>query len=155
RRWAIGDLPPGRPLLGGRGDISAYLLRPDLSVVLRPYRRGGLAARVTRERYLGVSPRPIRELRIGEALRAGGVPTAEVLGAAVLWAVPGSYRGALVTREVSGAANLWQYLQRAAPAERAPACVAAAAAVRRLHEAGFVHPDLNLQNFLIRRSATV
>jgi serine/threonine protein kinase len=28
--------------------------------------------------------------------------------------------------------------------------VAAAAAVRRLHDAGFIHPDLNLQNFLIR-----
>lgn len=154
RRWAADDLPPARALLGGRGEVNAYPLRPDLAVVLRPYRRGGAMARVTRERYLGLSPRPVRELRASEALRGLGVPTAEVLGAAVWWAAPGSYRGALVTREVIGAVNLWHWLQTAPPPERGPACAAAAAAVRRMHAAGAVHPDLNLQNFLIRRTPT-
>lgn len=153
RGWAAGDLPPARTLPGGRGGVGAYQLRADLSVVLRPYRRGGLIARVTRERYVGVSPRPLRELRASELLRAHEVPTAEVLAAAVLWAVPGSYRGALVTREVPGAVNLWHYLQISAAPARGAACGAAAAAVRRLHDAGFVHPDLNLQNFLIRATA--
>jgi tRNA A-37 threonylcarbamoyl transferase component Bud32 len=154
QRWATNTLPPARALLGGRGGVGAFQLRADLVVVLRPYRRGGLVRRFNQTRYLGVSPRPFRELRASEALRAAAVATPEVLAAAVLWDVPGCYRGALATREVPGAINLWHYLQMAAPAERGPACAAAAAVTRRMHEAGAVHPDLNLQNYLVRRTST-
>lgn len=154
RRWARNDLPPARTLPGGRGGVGAFLLRPDLGVVLRPYRRGGLIGRVNRSRYLGVAARPFRELRAAVAVAAAGVPTPEPLGAAVRWDAPGVYRGAFVTRELWGAANLWRFLQQASPEQRGPACAAAAALVRQLHAAGALHPDLNLQNFLIRRSAS-
>lgn len=154
RRWARDDLPPARTLPGGRGGVGAFLLRPDLAVVLRPYRRGGLIARVNRSRYLGLSPRPFRELRTAVAVARAGVPTPEPLGAAVLWDAPGLYRGAFVSRELWGAANLWRFLQQAPPAQRGPACAAAAAVVRRLHDTGALHPDLNLQNLLIRRAAS-
>lgn len=153
RRWARNDLPPARALPGGRGGVGAFLLRHDLPVVLRPYRRGGLMGRVNRSRYLGVAPRPFRELRIAVAVAAAGVPTPEPLGAAVLWEAPGLYRGAFTTRELWGAANLWRFLQQAPATQRGDACAAAAALVRRLHDAGALHPDLNLQNFLIRRAA--
>lgn len=152
RRWAAGSLPPARALLGGRGGVGAFQIRSDLVVVLRPYRRGGLVRRFNTTRYLGFSPRPFRELRASEALRAAGVPTPEVLAAAALWDVPGCYRGALASREVPGAINLWHYLQMAVPAERGPACAAAAAATRSMHDAGAIHPDLNLQNYLVRRT---
>lgn len=154
RRWARGDLPPARALPGGRGGVGAYNLRPDLAVVLRPYRRGGLIGRLNRSRYLGLSPRPFRELRTAVSVARAGVPTPEPLGAAVLWDAPGLYRGAFVTRELWGAANLWRFLQQAPAEQRGPACAAAAAVVRRLHDAGALHPDLNLQNVLIRRAAT-
>jgi len=72
----------------------------------------------------------------------------------VWWDAPGVYRGAFVTREMWGAANLWRFLQQAPAAQRGAACVAAAALVRRLHDAGALHPDLNLQNVLIRRAAS-
>ena len=153
RRWASGELPPARALPGGRGGVGAFPLRPDLAVVLRPYRRGGLIGRFNQSRYLGVVPRPFRELRVGVALAAAGVPTPEVLGAAVRWDAPGVYRGAIVTRELWGAANLWRFLQQAPVAQRGVACAAAAAAIRRLHDAGALHPDLNLQNILVRRGA--
>ncbi|HSP95882.1 MAG TPA: lipopolysaccharide kinase InaA family protein [Candidatus Dormibacteraeota bacterium] len=153
-RWARDDLPPARILPGGRGGVGAFLLRPDLGVVLRPYRRGGLIGRVNRGRYLGLAARPFRELRAAVAVAAAGVPTPEPLGAAVLWDAPGLYRGAFVTRELWGAANLWRFLQQAPAAQRGAACAAAAALVRRLHDAGALHPDLNLQNFLIRRGAS-
>ncbi len=153
QRWAADALPQARALLGGRGGVGAFQLRPDLTVVLRPSLRGGLVRHLTHSRYLGLRPRPLHELRVGEALRAAGVPTAEVLGAAVWWTFPGCYRGALATREVPGAINLWHFLQMAAPAERGPACAAAAAATRRMHDAGAVHPDLNLQNYLVRPAA--
>jgi len=151
-RWAAGTLPPARALLGGRGGVGAFQLRPDLTAILRPYRRGGLVARLNRQRYFGARPRPFREVRASERLRAAGVPTPEVLAAAVMWDAPGCYRGALASREVPGAINLWHYLQMAAPAERGPACLAAAAVTRRLHAAGAIHPDLNLQNYLVRRT---
>jgi 3-deoxy-D-manno-octulosonic acid kinase len=151
RRWADGHLPPARALAGGRGGVGAFSLRADLSVVLRPYRRGGLVARVNSSRYLGLRSRPFAELRAAAALIAREVPTPEVLGAAVLWDAPGVYRGALATREVWGAANLWHYLQTQPPAARPPACAAAAGALAKLFAADAVHADLNLQNFLIRR----
>ena len=151
-RWAADTLPPARTLLGGRGGVGAFQLRPDLVVVLRPYRRGGMIARLTRTHYLGLAARPFRELSASETLRAAHVPTPEVLGAAVLWTAPGCYQGALASREVPGAINLWHYLQMAAPADRGPACAAAALVTRRMHDAGTIHPDLNLQNYLVRRT---
>ena len=152
RRWASGTLPPARALLGGRGGVGAFQLRPDLTAVVRPYRRGGLIARLNQTRYCGVRPRPFRELRASEALRVAGVPTPPVLAGAVLWDAPGCYRGALATQEVPGAINLWHYLQQAPAAERGPACAAAAAVTRRMHDVGALHPDLNLQNYLVRHT---
>jgi Lipopolysaccharide kinase (Kdo/WaaP) family len=151
-RWASGTLPPARALLGGRGGIGAFQLRSDLVAVLRPYRRGGFIRRFNNAHYLGIMPRPFRELRASENLRAAGVATPDVLGAAVRWDAPGWYSGAVATREVPGAINLWHYLQMAAPAERGPACAAAAAVTRHMHRAGAIHPDLNLQNYLVRRT---
>ncbi len=151
-QWASGALPPGRALTGGRGHVQAFDVAPELSVVLRPYLRGGLIRHLSRDRYFGVRPRPFRELEVTETLRARGVPTVEVLAAAVRWIVPGYYRGALVSREIPGAMNLWQYLRTVEPAERERAAAAAAAATRALHAAGGIHPDLNLQNYLVCRT---
>ena len=154
RRWVAGALPAARDLVGGRGGAGAFDIGLDLSVVLRPYRRGGLIGRFNHHLYLGFRPRPLRELRVTEALRAAGVPTIEPLAAAVHWVLPGCYRGALVSLEVPLAVNLWRYLCEVEPAERERACSTAAMATRRLHDAGAVHPDLNLQNYLVRRGTS-
>jgi tRNA A-37 threonylcarbamoyl transferase component Bud32 len=148
--WAMGKAPVGRPLPGGRGGVRAIDLKGGLAVVLRPSRRGGLVARVNREIYLGFHPRPFQELQVTEHLRSAGVATVEVLAAAACWCMPAVYRGAVVTREMTDAVNLWEYLQRVARPARAPACVAAAEVTGQLHQAGAVHPDLNLTNYLVR-----
>lgn len=153
RQWRSSTLPPTRSLVGGRGGIGAYDLGDHLQVVLRPNRRGGWMGRLNRYYYFGLRPRPLRELRVTEALRLRGVPTVEVLAAVTHWIVPGMYRGAVVTREVPLAVNLWKYLREVSPAEREQVCLDAAAATRRLHDAGAIHPDLNLQNFLVLRGA--
>lgn len=152
RDWAGHRLPAARPLSGGRGGTAAYDLGEGLSVVLRPCRRGGLPARVNRDLYFGFSPRPFRELAVTEALRSRSVPTVEMLGAAVRWVFPGVYRGAVASREIAGAVTLWEHLRSSPAAERARACELAAAVTRRMHDAGVVHPDLNLQNYLVRRA---
>jgi hypothetical protein len=150
RDWAEGALPTSPVLSGGRAAVGVFDLAAGLSVVVRPYRRGGFVRRFNRDLYLGVRPRPVRELRAILHLRSRAVPTVEPLAAAVHWLVPGLYRGALVTRHVPLAVNLWQYLRDADPAARERACRGAAASVRRLHDSGTLHPDLNLQNFLVR-----
>jgi hypothetical protein len=150
RCWSRGALPPGRPVTGGRGRTRAFDLSPQLSVVLRHCRRGGLPGRFNRDLYFGVRLRPFRELALTEELRARGVPTPELLGVAVLWVFPGCYRGAVASREVAGALNFWHYLCAAGPGERERICGAVAAVTIQMHDAGAVHPDLNLQNYLVR-----
>lgn len=152
-QWARRAERPGRALPGGRGGAQAFDVEPTLSVVLRPYLRGGLIRHLSREHYFGFRPRPFRELMVTETLRARGVPTVDVLAAAACWVLPGCYRGALISREVAGASTLWQCLRSAAPAERERIAAAAAAATRTLHAAGGIHPDLNLQNYLVSRVA--
>lgn len=153
RQWDSGTLPTSRALVGGRGGIGAYDLAPNLEVVLRPSRRGGWMGRVNRQHYFGVRARPLLELCVTETLRQRGVPTVEVLAAVAHWVVPGLYRGAVVTREIPLAVNLWRYLREVSAAERERVCLDAAAAARRLHDAGAIHPDLNLQNFLVSHGA--
>jgi hypothetical protein len=151
RSWAAGQLPPPRPLLGGRGGVGLYDVGSPRSVVLRPCRRGGLVARLNRDVYFGLRPRPFREIRRTEVLRRRGVPTVEMLGAGVRWLAPAAYRAVVGSVYAVGAVNLWEYLRAAVAAERVRVCQLVADATRVLHDAGGVHPDLNLQNFLVRR----
>jgi hypothetical protein len=75
----------------------------------------------------------------------------EVLGASVdrLW--NGSYRGALVTRHLPWTETLWERLKGTGDAEhRRRLSRSAGYAVRVLCEAGIYHPDLNLNNCIVR-----
>jgi len=149
--WASGELPPARPLLGGRGGVGLYDSGDLRDVVLRPSRRGGWMAAINRDLYFGFRYRPFREVRNTETLRRRGVPTIEMLGAAVRLRAPGCYRSAVASAYAVGAVNLWEYLRAATPDERLRACQVVARATRILHDCGGVHPDLNLQNYLVRR----
>jgi len=150
--WARGELPPARPLLGGRGGVGLYDTGQLRDVVLRPSRRGGLMASVNRDLYFGFRYRPFREVRHTEILLQRGVPTVQVLGCCVHLVAPGCYRAVVASAYAVGAVNLWEYLRAAPPQDRARACEVVARATRTLHDAGGVHPDLNLQNYLVRRS---
>jgi 3-deoxy-D-manno-octulosonic acid kinase len=96
----------------------------------------------------------VAELLLLERLRVLGIPTIEPLAAAAHWLVPGCYRGAFVSREIPLAVTLWQYLREVDGPERQRICQTAARATRLLHDAGVIHPDLNLQNYLVRRAAS-
>lgn len=149
--WWNGTLPPSRPLLGGRGGVGLYDHGELNNVVLRPCRRGGWMAALNRDLYFGVRYRPFREVRNTEILRRRGVPTVEMLGGTVRLVGPACYRAVVASAYVVGAVNLWEYMRAAPPEDRALACAAAARATRVLHQAGGIHPDLNLQNYLVRR----
>lgn len=142
-----------RDLSGGRGGTKVVTIAAH-AVVLRPYRRGGLPARLLRDTYFGWHPRPFRELRVTEGLRARGAPVVEVYGAAVQWVGPGWYKGWIATRYIPGARTLWEWMV-AGPgaAERAHVLRAVGGTIRRLHDSGGAHPDLNLNNILIHPGA--
>jgi hypothetical protein len=150
RAWRSGRLSGGRLLPGGRGGVRAFAVGERWSVVLRPSRRGGWLGRLNRSVHLGWRPRPVMELALIERLRLAKIPTIEPLAAAVDWLIPGCYRGAFVSREIPLAVTLWQYLCEVEPAERERICQTAARVTRQLHDAGVIHPDLNLQNYLVR-----
>jgi 3-deoxy-D-manno-octulosonic acid kinase len=139
-----------RPLRG-RGRVWD-VPTPAGRVVVRPYLRGGFLAPLARDRYLLLGrPRPERELFLGLEARARGIPTPEPL-AAVVYPRAATYAGELVTRLVPGAPDMAELLfaGELGPAERLRLCRAAGAFLRRLHDAGLRHPDLNLKNLLCR-----
>ncbi len=144
--WAGYDT---QALAAGRGG-TRRIRSAGHDVVVRPYRRGGLAARVLHDTYFGWRPRPFRELYTLEALRLRGAPVVDVYAAAVQWLVPGCYRGWLVTRYIAGSRTLWEWVADAPPAPlRARVFAHVGRAIRRLHDSGGWHPDLNLNNILI------
>jgi len=138
------------PVAGGRGGALVVRGPQGHAVVVRPYRRGGLPARLLHDTYCGWSPRPFRELCFTEALRQRGAPVVEVYAAAVRWLIPGCYRGWLVSRYVPGARSLWAWVSATpAPPERRAVFRQVGHALRRLHDRGGQHPDLNLNNILV------
>jgi 3-deoxy-D-manno-octulosonic acid kinase len=142
--------PPANavPIAGGRGGAFRLPLGEDRAVVVRLGRRGGALGRIVHSRYLGLRPRPWRELAVSLAARQAGAPVPVVAAACVHgW---GLYRSAVVTEEIPGVITAIEALRRARDvAARATVAAAAGAAVARLHAAGVIHPDLNLANILV------
>lgn len=121
--------------------------------MLRHYRHGGLLAPLTRDLFVGATPRPVSELEASEALRRRGVRTPEVVALFFKYAGPLMYRADLVTREVSGGQDLAAWLALARPARvRRTVLAAVGETLAGLHVAGLHHPDLNLKNLLVRET---
>ncbi|MDR5868644.1 3-deoxy-D-manno-octulosonic acid kinase [Halomonas koreensis] len=132
----------------GRG-ASLFLDAGAAEWVLRPYRRGGLVARLSASRYLWTGAersRAFRELRLTAHLFAQGLPVPRPVAAAV-FRDGIAYEAALITQRLPGARAL---------AERLADGTADAAllrrvgrVVRRFHDAGLDHVDLNARNLLV------
>ena len=144
---------PDARALAGRG-VAYHIPAPGACAgerwVVRHYRRGGLVARFVQDRYLDSGPkRPIRELTASVRARARGVPTPEVVAAAV-YPAGGWYRADIVTRYLPASRDLADRLFDDGDTDRRrQAMRMAGALLRRAHEAGVVHNDLNLRNILI------
>ena len=157
--YAARDLED-RILLHGldRGDVWERLLRTGstgsgrgASAVLggwrlKRFRRGGLTALLWRDRY----PRASRLVDVlaasAEAARRG-VPTPEAVALLVERDRGPLVRGYLATEEIEGAEDLARRAVRGAVTRRD--VQEAMRAVRRMHDRGVVHPDLNLGNLLM------
>jgi 3-deoxy-D-manno-octulosonic acid kinase len=137
-----------RDATGGRGNTWIVVGDND-EWVLRHYRRGGVVRHFNRDRYLwrGLEyTRPWREWRLLSYLYKKGLPVPQPVAVQVLRYGP-AYRGDLITRLIpdahSLAAQLRQGESECLPWERVGTCI------RRFHDAGVYHADLNAHNILV------
>ena len=131
---------------GGRGG-AWFIDAPSSQCVLRHYRRGGLAARFSRDRYLWHGPdktRSFAEFRLTRALLARGLPVPRPVAAS--YVRDGMFYRASILLErlmdVRTLADLAAKTEGQAPWESTGRLVA------RFHRAGLDHADLNAHNIL-------
>jgi 3-deoxy-D-manno-octulosonic acid kinase len=137
---------------GGRGQ--ALFFDPPVpgsggQWVLRHYLRGGSVARILGDRYLWTGlqrSRPWREFTLTAGMRDEGLPVPRPVAARLLRAGL-YYRADLVTQRIPDARPLDAHLREGA----VPAAIwhRIGACVRRFHDAGYCHADLNSRNILV------
>lgn len=127
---------------GGRGAVERAPL-PEGEAVIRRFRRGGLVRHVLHDGYL-LDNRPLRELRVHCHCHAAGLPVPEPLGACWRWRGP-FVRGAIATRRID-ASELAGILR--GDGDHAALLTAAGRVIRRMHDAGVLHADLQVHNIL-------
>lgn len=145
--WAAGR--PGREAFTGRGAAYGVTLAGVGAVVRHAHRGGYVIAPLLGDRYFG-RPRFFRELAWSRFLADSGVATPAFLAGA--WTGAGLFhRSDVATERVTGRDLAALFFQGDAPAaeERTAILRSVGALVRRLHEAGAVHPDLQLKNVLV------
>lgn len=146
--------PGARPFRpgGGRGRLAVLPAGRHGEAVVRPYRRGGLPARLVERTYL-LGKRAFREAEATERLRRRRVPVPVPLAAVQSDARPLGYRAALVTRRVTEADPAPRRLRELAGGGRPlrDALRRMGRSAGRLHAAGGLHADLNAHNFLLPR----
>ncbi|MFZ8964355.1 MAG: 3-deoxy-D-manno-octulosonic acid kinase [Steroidobacteraceae bacterium] len=133
---------------GGRGSVSFLALSGD-RFVLRRYLRGGLVARLSKDRYAWTGlerTRPFRELRLLERLQALGLPVPRPVAARVTRHGL-TYSGELVTSRLPAAEPLGERWLAGRASEED--WLAAGRCVRRFHDAGVRHADLNANNIMV------
>ncbi len=139
---------------GGRGGV--FRVSSSLGpVILRPYRRGGMAARVSRDRFIWAGRDKVRsvcEFRLLARLHAAGLPVPRPVAGG--WRRHGlNYTADLMTAFLKGTASLADTLvggRRDVDLARA-----VAACIARFHAFGAWHADLNAHNVLIDGEGTV
>jgi 3-deoxy-D-manno-octulosonic acid kinase len=138
-----------RASVAGRG--SSWFIDADgRRMVLRRYRRGGFIARLSVEHYLwqgAEETRSFAEWHLLYAMRRVALPVPVPLAASYRRVGRHRYEAALLTEEILGVSSLAALLA-AAPLPLS-AWIAVGRGVRRFHEDGVCHADLNAHNVLL------
>ncbi|MBI2421710.1 MAG: hypothetical protein HYV27_02690 [Candidatus Hydrogenedentes bacterium] len=135
--------PPDAALDGGRGAVWTFE-SGGATVVLRRYRRGGLMQHLLHDRYLG--NRPLAEFNVWHAAESAGLPVPALVG--VAWLKRGLfYQGAIATALVEAKPLL--DLVNISGKNVDALGRECGHAIRRMHDAGIWHADLQVKNILI------
>ncbi len=132
----------------GRGGTYFLRLENDPQWVLRHYRRGGLVARLDRDRYLWtglVRTRAWREWHLLYELYRQGLPVPRPVTAHV-HRQGRFYRADLITERLPGQSLMERLLQAPLPGAQWRAI---GACLREFHAHGVYHADLNAANLMI------
>jgi 3-deoxy-D-manno-octulosonic acid kinase len=141
-----------REQVGGRGSI-AIVRAGEQSWVLRHYRRGGWAAKVSNDRYWWLDAdrtRAFAEWRLLAELRRRGLPVPAPIAARYVRGLL-TYRADLITEEVPSARTLADAISGSALAPEV--WRAAGKTIAAFHREGVHHADLNAHNILLRIGA--
>lgn len=145
-----------RAAAGGRGSAWFVTARAPANGewVLRHYRRGGFVARFVEDAYpwAGASRvRSFRELELLATLEALGLPVAPPVAARYVRRGP-TYRADLLTQAIPGVRTLSSVVTGMPDALGVGGWRAIGACVRRFHDAGAYHADLNAHNVLLEEA---
>ncbi len=170
RHWASSEAMVGQA--DGRG--KALFIRPDGLAdlaqvadgagevaypqwVLRHYQRGGLVAQLVRDRFLYLGDertRPVREWMLLSSMWEQGLPVPRPVAARIdRPARSATYRADLITERVPQAVSLSVMLAREHVDESVWRNMGQA--IRRFHDAGIFHADLNAHNILVQAGGRV
>lgn len=135
---------------GGRG-TAGFIDHGPCGLVLRHYRRGGLVGRWLHDTYLGrevVASRAMREFALLRQLHTAGLPVPRPVGARMQRVGGRRYRADLIIERLPGTRSL---ADRLIAGERPDAGQwrRIGAAIRRVHDHGVDHVDLNAHNLLV------
>ncbi|MEK7449704.1 MAG: lipopolysaccharide kinase InaA family protein, partial [Planctomycetota bacterium] len=147
-----------------QGRAKHWLLQINKSglgrVVVRRYRRGGLINQwFLGDLFYGIS-RPINELNITESARQQKAAVPEILGVILKRAFGPFWRAEIIFKEIPDAGNLFEIItdlkkysnQLAVFLEEKKKIIrAVAGAIKKLHQAGVFHHDLQLRNILVQK----
>lgn len=142
RGLVVGEAP-------GRGSSLFLQARDHEQWVLRPYQRGGLIAKVNKQRYVWLGAertRAFREVRLTATLYEQGLPVPRPVACCVT-RFGLTYEAALLTVRIPGARALASLLS-AEEADEA-LLMRVGAMIKRFHQAGLDHVDLNARNILV------
>lgn len=147
RYWVLRGAVVGAAM--GRG--TTYIVQDgERRLVLRHYRRGGLIARLSPDRYLWrgePATRPFRELLLTDALHTAGLPVPVPVASRYL-REGAYYRGDILTEFIPDTQSLAQRLAQGAVSLATWAAIGRC--LRRFHDFGACHADLNAHNVLLR-----
>ncbi len=137
----------------GRGS-AVFVQHGDSVLVLRHFHRGGLPAKLSRDRYLwrGLEQtRPWQEWHLLQELYRRGLPVPRPVAARICRNGL-TYQGDIITERVEGA-PLADWLGK----KRLPSALlmSLGECLRRFHDEGVYHADLNARNILLDESGKV
>jgi 3-deoxy-D-manno-octulosonic acid kinase len=139
---------------GGRGSIH-FIEDHGRHWALRHYLRGGVVARFVRERFLYLGEdrtRSFLELRLLASLLQQGLPVPAPVAAGYRRGVC-TYVAELITERLAGAASLTEMLRAGRMNEARWAAIGRC--LRRFHDAGVQHADLNASNIMLGEAGEV
>ena len=133
-----------------RGRAAAYFVRSEgKRWVLRHYRRGGLMAHLLGDRYRWRSEqatRPFAEWQLTYRLHRAGLPVPAPVAARYL-TQGASYTGDLITERLPAVGSLTECLRTGALS--IVTWISVGRCIRRFHDFGVCHADLNAHNILL------